>query len=272
MYGGEKYQSGAEDLFNFSEINMVNNYYKPGPATQPGKITYRIANPSFRSEEDHGYWYIYGNYMEDNAAVTADNWNGGVQTDDAMLLKMKRDMPWDAMAINEESPQKAYEAVLDNAGCSRPIRDAVDVRIVNDVSTGTATYEGATYKTLKKVADKNVICGIIDKPSDVGGWPELKSLPAPVDSDHDGIPDDWELAHGLNPDNADDRNIYDNEGYTMLENYINEKINTPTAITTVTINNKVLDCVFSLNGTLTSKASHGIIIKNGKKIINIAER
>ena len=78
-YGGEKQQHG-NPKFNFTNINMVANYYKPGPATEPGKVSYRIASPSTRDgADDYGKWYVAENVVEGNATVTADNWNGGVQ-------------------------------------------------------------------------------------------------------------------------------------------------------------------------------------------------
>ena len=55
----------------------------------------------------------------------------------------------------------------------------------------------------------------------MGGWPELKSTPAPVDTDHDGMPDAWEKTHGLDPNDAADRNRLAADGYTMLETYLN---------------------------------------------------
>ena len=64
----------------------------------------------------------------------------------------------------------------------------------------------------------------INSPGDVGGWPELKSEPAPPDSDHDGIPDEWEKANGLDPHDASDRNNFAANGYTMLEEYLNDII------------------------------------------------
>lgn len=63
--------------------------------------------------------------------------------------------------------------------------------------------------------------GIIDSQNDVGGWPELKGGPAPVDSDKDGMPDAWEKAHGLNPNDASDASAYRKDGYTHIEEYIN---------------------------------------------------
>lgn len=218
-YGGEKQQKG-NTKFNFTNINMVANYYKPGPATRPGEVSYRIASPSFRSDEDRGMWYIAENIMEGNKDVSKDNWNGGVQTKMA-FDKIKMEEPWPSMPINQQTAKVAYKIVLDNAGSILPKRDVIDERILKDAREGNATYEGKSYKNNQEVADKSKITGIIDTQADVGGWPELKSLPAPVDTDHDGMPDAWEKANKLDPKNADDRNKVGADGYTMLEKYLN---------------------------------------------------
>jgi hypothetical protein len=91
-------------------------------------------------------------------------------------------------------------------------RDAVDRPIVEEVRTGTAKF-GATYKGGGK--------GIIDSQRDVGGWPNLRSLPAPAGSDHDGMPDDSETARGLDPRNpSDGAAVNPADGYTHLEHYL----------------------------------------------------
>ena len=216
-YGGEAQQKGNEK-FNFSNINMVANYYKPGPATKSGEVSHRIANPSSRGDGDYGRWFIEENVMEGNAAVTANNWQGGVQP---AKPEFKLEKPWPAMAIQQQTAEEAYASVLKNAGASLPKRDAVDTRIVEEVRSGNATYEGKSYKENNSMSDKSKKSGIIDSQTDVGGWPELKSTLAPSDSDHDGMPDDWETENGLNPNNAADRNKVADNGYTMLENYIN---------------------------------------------------
>jgi len=111
--------------------------------------------------------------------------------------------------------------VLEKAGANLPRRDTVDSRIIREVRGGYATYEGDSYKKNHAVVDPLKVCGIIDTQNDVGGWPFLKSVPAPTDTDHDGIPDDWEQKNGLNPNDADDQNIISEHGYTFLEKYIN---------------------------------------------------
>lgn len=222
-YGGEQHQSGDAN-HQFANINMVANYYKPGPATTPGNTSIRIANPSYRDvKTDYGKWYISDNYMAGSHAVTADNWNGGVQpqggSGDYSYLKLAE--AWPAMAIDKQTAEEAYTSVLDNVGATLPRQDIVDARIIRDTRSGSATFEGLTYKQSKSVPDKSKICGIIDSQKDVGGWPELKSASAPADSDHDGMPDDWENARGLNPTNPDDGKIVGPDGYTNLEKYLN---------------------------------------------------
>lgn len=169
-YGAEKSQKGMPQ-FSSSTINMVANYFRPGPATNTN-VRRRIAEPSARSSDDKGSWYVSGNYVDGYSDVTADNWMG---VDGSNYIKLNA--AWDAMPINQESPEDAYNSVLANAGCSIPTRDKVDQDIIDDVINGTGKY-----------GDN----GIIDSPADVGGWPELKSEKAPADTDHDGMPDSWE--------------------------------------------------------------------------------
>jgi hypothetical protein len=102
--------------------------------------------------------------------------------------------------------------VIADVGATRPKQDAVDRRILADVAKRTHTFTGSRGK----------LPGIIDRPKDAGGWPDYASGTPPVDSDHDGIPDDWEKAHGLDPANPADAGKYRADGYTHLEYYLNE--------------------------------------------------
>jgi hypothetical protein len=159
-----------------------------------------------------------------NATVTANNWNGGVQpqggSGDIPLVKL--DQPWPAMAIAQQSAADAYSSVLDNAGATLPQRDSEDTRLVLEARYGTNTFEGV-YKYSNSVPDISRISGIIDSQTQVGGWPALATATAPTDTDHDGMPDAWEIAHGLNPNNAADRNgDFDNNGFSNLEKCLNE--------------------------------------------------
>ena len=223
-YGGEKEQPGNEK-FNFTVVNMVANYYKQGPATRPSEVTHRIVNPSSREKEDgFGKWFVADNVVHGNEAVTANNWDGGVQPQggSSYLDGLKLHKPFDAIPINQQTAEEAYGAVLERVGASLPKRDAIDARIVDETRNGYATYEGVTYKGKRRVPDESKKCGIIDSQSDVGGWPELKSLPAPLDSDSDGMPDVWEKRYGFDPqDPSNTVKDTDNDGYTNIEEYLN---------------------------------------------------
>lgn len=218
-YGGEKQQQGNAP-FNSCTINMVANYYKPGPATRPGEVARRIVSPSSRSgADDFAKWYVADNVVYGDAAVTANNWNGGVQPSQPEL---RLDQPWPSVPITQQTAEEAYQSVLDHVGASLPKRDIVDTRIVGEVRNGNATYEGATYEQTKTVSDPTQKCGIIDSQTDVGGWPELQSLPASPDSDGDGMPDEWERRFGLDAnDAADGPKDGDSDGYTNVEEYLN---------------------------------------------------
>jgi pectate lyase len=103
-----------------------------------------------------------------------------------------------------------------------PKRDLLDLRIVEETRRGEATYEGTGYKEAHPEIDASKPSGIIDSPDDVGGWPELASLPAPPDSDDDGMPDAWEEKFGLDPRAAADAALdTDRDGYTDVEEYLN---------------------------------------------------
>ena len=223
-YGGEKRHEG-DDRFNFTVVNMVANYFKPGPATRLGERAYRIVNPSLGDSDDgFGKWYVVDNVVHGNPIVTADNWDGGVQPQggSSHIAELKLDEPFDAIPINQQTAEEAYHAVLESVGASLPKRDSIDARIVDETRNGYATYEGDTYKNKVRVPDESKKCGIIDSQADVGGWPQLKSLPAPLDSDGDGMLDEWEEKYGLDPHEASDTSKdSDNDGYTNIEEYLN---------------------------------------------------
>ncbi len=196
-YGGEAVQPGAETQFSFSTINIIANYYKSGPATGPKSL---IVYPSQRADNDKGSWYVSDNYVNGYPDVTADNWKG---VNGSSYIKMSA--PWNAMPINQQTAEDAYDTVLAHAGCSFPNRDSVDVRIVKDARNGTYTYGNN---------------GIITDPSDVGGFPTLATGTPYTDSDHDGMSDEWEDNNGLNKNDPSDRNGIGEGGYTNLEVFL----------------------------------------------------
>ncbi len=207
-------------------INIVANYYKAGPATKSG-VRYRIVEPS----DGNGKWYVEENYVDGAPAITANNWAGGVQGSYRSEAVSRAYLPHPYVPINQHGAEEAYQLVLADAGATRPKRDRVDQRIVFEAANGTATYDGVGYEKLQGMSDTSVVRGIIDSQTQVGGWPELCSLPAPADNDHDGMPDAWEYAHGLDPADASDRNLVTAEGYTQLEVYLNSLTGAATAVT-----------------------------------------
>jgi pectate lyase len=201
-----------------SNVNIVANYFKPGPAVRGGRIQYRIVMPQhldkFWEENRPGKYYVADNFVVGNADVTADNWNGGVQFENVksqeqlntLIKRVRSRTPIPAVPITQQSAQEAYELVLAGAGATLPKRDPVDERIIESVRTGKVTFRN----------------GIIMTPNDVGGWPRYNSTPAPVDSDHDGMPDQWETRFGLNPrDPSDGPADMDKDGYTNVEEWLN---------------------------------------------------
>ena len=199
-------------------INMVSNYYKAGPATK-SSVRNRIIQISDRDSQ----WFVEGNYVAGYPTITADNWAGGVQGYTTGTT-VRADSSFPYIPIASQSAEDAYYLVLEDAGANYPFRDPVDERIIGDVRNGTATYDGYFYEIKQGFSDTSVVRGIIDSQADVGGWPELHSLPAPADSDHDGMPDYWELSHGLNPNDDADRNLVNTDGYTRLEEYLDDMI------------------------------------------------
>ena len=184
--------------------NLIANYYKYGPATRATKN--RIVEPY----DGKGQWYVADNFVYGYPDITADNWAGGVQGTFADSARV--DAAHASAPVTTHPAEAAFELVLAHAGATRPKRDAVDQRVVTEARTGTATF-GGTW---------GAGSGIVDSQSQAGGWPSLHSAPAPEDHDQDGMADDWEIAHGLDPANPSDRNgDFNSDGYTNLEKYIN---------------------------------------------------
>ena len=226
-----------------SLFNIFNNYFKPGPATpahQP--IAWRLLKPeSERNKnvvDNFGKAYVHGNIVEGNAQVTKDNWDGGVQPDvksnslDVVLARIRTNEPFAHAPLKIQSAGQAYEYDLANAGATLPKRDAVDQRVVETVRTGkvvakagpdaAADFSHVGYS--QQVIDEilaHIAKGIISDPAQVGGYPEYKGAPY-KDSDGDGLPDAWEKAHGLNPnDPSDAAGDLNGDGYTNIEEFIN---------------------------------------------------
>ena len=194
-YGGEMGQQ-----------NMINNYYKPGPATRKS-VKARIIEPF----DSLGVWYINGNQVFGDRGVSSDNWSGGVQGDFAGVTDIRSETPFPFAPVRTQKASCAYKSVLRNAGATLPRSDSHDLRIISETRTGHCAF-GDSYGSGT---------GIIDSQKSVGGWPLLRTYDVPADSDGDGMPDAWEIKRGLNPSDRADRNTLSRSGYTMLEEYIN---------------------------------------------------
>ena len=307
-------------------INIVNNYYKAGPATyNKTRVTQvSVATSDNASGSPYmGYcarYYINGNYVtaaENNAqnydwkGVIYDNGtftiNGEKYCADADHLygadvtyqknssgtdcvRLKLDSPVETGDVTTHTAQVAYEKVLAYAGASL-FRDAVDERYMKEAANGTTTYIGSATKT----GDGKAIThrpGIIDFVRDQGEY-KLESTQHPdgFDTDNDGIPNAWETANGLNPNDEKDGLAYtlDSKGwYTNIEVYANSLVEnimkagnadgvsnfteyyptwkSPTAINSIKIDAGKSGVCFNLAGQKVSDSYRGIIVENGKKI------
>lgn len=232
-------------------FNMINNYYKPGPATpKTTNVGHRILKPEAgRSKLDHkvyGRVFAEGNLMEGYPEITKNNWNGGIQIEeqnntDGHTGYMKSNEPFTMPFVNIMSADEAYSYVLKNVGANIPCRDIVDERIVEEVKTNVPYYVKKlpkdAYGDVSGLSDKSkdkdgyfkyrrmdkdsYKIGIITDVRQMGGYPEYKGEKY-IDSDIDGMPDAWEKANGLNPLDASDANGDCNgDGYTNIEKYIN---------------------------------------------------
>lgn len=351
------------------KVNIVNNCYKPGPATPSGSKGKRMAKPGIRTFEycikadqlkataknynkvkgtslstckltvdssDKGYltfegdpekyeinvaertitvdgqkvavvtndwgktlhqwgsYYIDGNVNTLYDDVSADNWKIGlwnqidkgskVDYHNAVESEIHALVPLEFVSTTTHSAEMAFDRVLDYAGASLK-RDAYDEMMVNDARKGEAScIVSGIGKGFINSQDE------VKYPDGTVGYPKLKSNDAPADSDGDGMPDEWELANGLDPNNAEDGAAVTEDGYTNLEHYINgivahivEKGNEGGALLSGTQEftgasavedifteqtSPADDRVFNLMGVeVKGELAPGIYIRNGKKFI-----
>ncbi len=242
-------------------INIVNNYYKQGPAASTNRITTVTVGASGNSTTGDmvgmtSRYYIDGNTMTAKSSVTSNNWSGVTYDDGTATLngdhystdasnyyvgdehttingvqyvKIKLDSPTETGSVTTHSAASAYEKILSYAGASLN-RDEVDERYMTETQNGTCTYKGSA--TSYKKDDKTYSCtptlGRIDLVSDVNGYTEANfptgQRETDFDADNDGIADAWEQANGgdLDP------NAYtidaEKKWYTNLEVYLNSLV------------------------------------------------
>lgn len=292
-YGGENTAKLAEGEYNglnsAHECNFINNYYKPGPNTTNSTKLFFMSSyaRSGATSWAPAHWYVNGNVMEGVDNITSDNWKGVKSEKTYPLDSLRVDTlirpktPWwrwtadsiygrydfDAFAYAAaefESAEQAFETVMDTAGCFP--RDSVSLRLIRDTRNGTYTYQGS--QTGKK--------GIIDTEEDAEGFFAYPQEPALTDTDLDGMPDEWEIAQGLDPNEADNNRLQET-GYTALELYLHyamtgenlpgemlpEGIEQPTVNSQQPTAHKILregqiyiqrgDAVYTLTGTLITE-------------------
>lgn len=202
-YGGEVDIPGGK-----SNINLVNNYYIPGPAT-PKELKFVKANYNASRAKGFGQWYLAGNVMEGNKKLSTNN-SLGIDLTEFPEHCRKQALVKTPFTINEpvtiQPAREAYQLVLKDVGAALPKYDAVDRRLI---------AEAKSHKAVS--GDK----GIISDASEAGGWPIYQYTKAPLDTDKDGMPDEWERKNGLNPEVADNNAYKLSKAYTNIEVYMN---------------------------------------------------
>jgi hypothetical protein len=191
-------------------LNFVNNLYLPGPATR----AFTLLKPDPGDAERGMRCYMAGNVIEGKQALDGDNWKAAVLDAKGLALVRSAKELYPSY-VTTQTARDAYENVLADVGANLPKLDSFDRRILEDVRKRSHRFTGS----------KGKLPGIIDSQADVGGWPEYRSAVPPVDADHDGIPDAWERAHGLDlNDPSDGARYVDSSGYTQLERYLNSLV------------------------------------------------
>lgn len=220
------------------KINLVNNYFKPGPATSErvaSKITSIIVKDGKNGfNQIKGIWgtyYVSGNFFPQHPEINTNNWKG-VRIEGTDIAKVKSEVPVMASTVNTSDAQKTYKQVLAYAGCSI-VRDDVDKRIIEETRTGTAAFIGKSPYNGEGKSKDYPRQGIIDSqldlkpenaPDDWTPWPKLVSKPSPLDTDDDGIPDEWEKANKLDYRVANSSGRDLNKDYDNLEVYLNSLV------------------------------------------------
>jgi hypothetical protein len=178
------------------KVNYIGNRIRPGPDS-------RAAHPISVGLPSDLEFCIRQNIVDGNEALTMNNSDFfSMREQDGAVVVRIRTTPFPAPPVQHSTPGQALEVVLASVGASRPVRDPVDARLVDDVRNLTGT--------------------LIDSQEEVGGWPDYHSAPTPRDTDQDGMPDDWETARGLDATSPEDSSLdRDGDGYTNIEEYIN---------------------------------------------------
>jgi len=176
--------------------NFIGNYYK----NRPGDDTTQIYNEKCVTAKS----YVEDNSLDEyNPADPWTLWRFGSLFTEQLKAAYKQSEPFDVVPVATDDPNTAYARVIADVGACLPARDPVDVRIIGDVVIGRGN--------------------IIDDEDEVGGWPTLYSLTALADNDSDGMPNYWEEQYSgiLDPNISDHSQDADDDGYTNIEEYLN---------------------------------------------------
>lgn len=212
--------SGNSDKKHPELYDMTSRYYINGNTTETTKGS-KTTNKDWKGiSYDNGIPSLNGEYYSPDANNFYGDAVAHTTISGKSCVKIKMDEPAPTGQVTTHSAAEAYEKVLAYVGASL-YRDEIDARYMEEAKTGTATYKGSITKSP----------GIIDKVSDVKGYTEdnfgTGTRPADFDTDKDGIPDEWEKANGLNPNDASDAITYslDEKGYyTNIEVYANSLV------------------------------------------------
>lgn len=274
--------------------DMTSRYFINGNTTETTKDSVTKNQDRKGISYDKGIPSQNGEYYSPDAKNFYGDNVAHVTISGKSCVKIKMDAPAPTGEVTTHSAAEAFSKVLTYSGASL-YRDEIDARYMEEAKTGTAKYKGSITKSP----------GIIDKVSDVNGYTEANfgtaTRPADFDTDKDGIPDAWEIANGLDPNDASDALTYslDSKGYyTNLEVYANSLVEdimkqgnadaenkvdeyypawkNPTGISQIITSNpsEVAEVkYYSLNGTLLSAPQKGINIRkmlfqNGKTVVD----
>lgn len=236
--------------------NLVNNYYKPGPATDACAGGNRwFARISHTSSANKAKWYINGNIMEENefhyangkhtsedvfggdySSINADNWFNAATSDAMKAIDIERGKSEthmnhfrsDSCGLSGlfvlDDAKTAYTKVIENAGCLLPRRDEVDVRILAEAAgTRPVVHKGSYIPQYVGIIDSQNDLKPTNADDNWSAWPDLsmqEDETIPEDTDQDGIPDEWETSHNMNPTDPTDAPAIAENGYSYLENYL----------------------------------------------------
>ena len=227
---GDGYYSGRLDIRNnvvynwghrttdggASQVNFVNNYYKPGPSSDIF-VALRAQHEGVGKGSQR--YFFNGNVMPGYFDENSQDKGRSISITGKAIIDFETfvEQPFFESHVTTQSAQAAYKNVLSDVGATQPFFDNHDARIINETLKGAYSYKGS----------KSGLKGMIDTVEDAGGWPEYSSVTRPLDwdTDQDGLPNWWEIAHDLNPNSAegnfsDANQDEDKNGYTQLDEYL----------------------------------------------------